>query len=166
MPAANIQICLSIEEAVHPAVYDHLQGFGISPSIPLDTKDLPDISVIPLFSLGPASGHHHRLPRGGYEFDLFSPCTIVVELSVSRFSKDPIVIQGVYSKLGQQLARIREAFSFNQGAALNCRLPFHKLTHLVPAGTQLGYSDERVEDIATIVYRCTAGILPEAWPTD
>jgi hypothetical protein len=165
MPAANIQICLAIEDAVHPALYKHLGSFGVMASIPLGKEDLPDISVIPLFSLGASKGGHiHKLPTGGWEYDLFGPCALTIELSVPRFSKEPVVIAGVYSQFGQQLARIREALRYNQGAALNALLPFHKLTHLIPAGTQLGFSEERGEDIATINYVCDAGILPTAWP--
>jgi len=164
MAATDIKLCYAIEDAVHQALGNYLIVGGITATMPIAKEDLGEITTIPLFSVGPSNGHLHKLPTGSYEYDLFPGSSLVVELSVPRFTKDAIVLAGVYSKLAEKLSIIRELFGFRHGNAINDLLAYHALTHLIPRGTQLGFSQERGEDIASITYQCTAGIRPDAWP--
>lgn len=170
--ATNISQILAWGGAIDPAVAAEIEAAGVAPYVPRSREDLPDRYALPLFQKGAASGHVARLPAvvGGYEYDLFPGSIVGVELFCPRVSDQTTpegakVIAEVYDVLEEMAVRVRYALRFNAGDSLNARLPYHKLTHLVPLADVIGYDEDRKLDRFELRWQCTAGILPTAWPT-
>jgi hypothetical protein len=167
MPATKLSEIKNLAEAIERGLSAQHQALGGAPMLPRSDEDNDDLFIVPNLTVGPASGHRYKRPDGEWDYDLFQDCVIEWELSVPRLSTfTRETFAATYTLLAQEITRLRLAMDPAQWAALNARLPYHHLTKLVPAGSTQGYNAERGEDMATLRFRCWAGILPTAWPTD
>lgn len=167
MPAKSLPEIKNMAPAVERALFAAFESVGGKPVIPRSREDNDEVHIIPNFNLGPAQGHVHRRPDGQYDYDLFQDCTIEWEMSVPRMpgmSAETLV--ATYDLFSQELTRISLSLDPARWEFINGKLPFHKLTRIIPRGFQKGLDAERGEDRATSRWACWLGILPDAWPTD
>lgn len=166
MPAAtHLAEVKNAQKAVEIALARAFAAVGGVPLLPRAEEDAEDLWILPTFTLGPASGHRYRRPDGVWDFDLFRDCVIAFELSCPRVSaQPPATVAATYRLFDQEVTRVALALDPCRWAYLDEQLPYHALTALVPAGVVQGFDAERMEDRASVRYRCWLGVRPGAWP--
>lgn len=164
--ATTVSQLLAIEAAIEKACSEQLAAAGVSNHLPAATDDLPEYFALPMFIKGQSNSHLKKLPTGGHEYDMFENCLLEIEFFAPRVSTaDQPLIVGVYHKLADMAARGRFAFRFDARPEVNARMRFHHLTHMMPLADERGFDEDRGLDRHKLTWRCTAGILPDAWPS-